>query len=83
MKGAQSLGDLIRDEEARIVANSRREIAAEDAAWKALSDEERAAITAEREAKWDAFADACESAPEDDDIDPDDIEDRAPSDWPE
>lgn len=37
------------------MAETRREIAAEDAAWAALSDEERQKIIDERTARWDAL----------------------------
>jgi hypothetical protein len=49
----------MREDEAKMLAKAREEIAAEKAAYLALSPADRAAIDAEREAKWDAFADAC------------------------
>lgn len=53
----QTLGEIMREEdESRLVA-ARREIAAEKAAWDALTDEERAATIAAAEDKWAAYAD--------------------------
>ena len=72
-----NLDDMFREEEERRVAQHRLETAAESAAWDALSDEERAAVIAARDAKWNAFADACEAqAGDDDDDDNDDNEEE-------
>lgn len=71
----QSFADMLREEEDRLVAQARAEIAAEEAAWNALSDEERAAINAERAAKWDAFADAADAADADSEDDEEEEED--------
>jgi len=62
-----NLGDMFREEEERRVAQHRIEAAAEKASWDALTDEERATIIAARDAKWSAFADACEAQDDDDD----------------
>jgi predicted Fe-S protein YdhL (DUF1289 family) len=69
-----NLDDMFREEEERLVARHRLEAAAEKASWDALSDEERAAVLAAREAKWSAFADACEAQDDDDDDDDDEEE---------
>ena len=47
MSEPQSLGDIFAEMEAERLARARAEIAAEMAAWDALSPEERAAIDAE------------------------------------
>ncbi|MGL5736894.1 MAG: hypothetical protein ACRCYS_18675 [Beijerinckiaceae bacterium] len=47
-----NLSDLIAEEEARIVAEARVEMAAEKDAWDALTDEQRAAHIAAVEAKF-------------------------------
>lgn len=52
----KSLDTLLMEEESRQLVKARREIAAEEAAWNALSDEERAAALAQRQARWDAAA---------------------------
>lgn len=72
-----SLDELFaRDEEERL-AKTRAEMAAEKAAWDALPQEEKDRITAEREAKWEAFDAACEaSEAEEDDEDEEENEDE-------
>jgi hypothetical protein len=53
-----NIWDLFNEEEERLLAEGRAEIAAEDAAWQALPQAERDRINAEREAKnaeWDAL----------------------------
>lgn len=49
------LNDIFAEYEAEQVANTAKEMAAEKAAWDALSPEQQAAITAERQAKCDAL----------------------------
>lgn len=58
----ESLADIFAEEEARRTEEARREIAKEDAAWNALTPEERERITAERESKWAEFDDAVKAA---------------------
>ena len=70
-----NIWDLFNEEEERLLAEGRAEIAAEDAAWQALPQAERDRITAEREAKnaeWDALL--SDEEPEDDEDDEDEDE---------
>ena len=63
-----NIWDLFNEEEERLLAEGRAEIAAEDAAWQALPQAERDRIIAEREAKnaeWDALL--SDEEPEDED----------------
>jgi hypothetical protein len=48
----KTLGELLAEDEAAALAKARADIAAERRAWLALSDAERASITANREAYW-------------------------------
>lgn len=67
-----NIWDLFNEEEERLLAEGRAEIAAEDAAWQALPQAERDRINAEREAKnakWDALL--SDEEPEDEDEDED------------
>lgn len=59
----ESLADIMRDEEARRVAEARAEIAAEQAEWDALTPEQKAARAAAYEAK---YADVPDDAGDDD-----------------
>jgi len=70
----ENMTDIFREEEARLLAEGRAAIAAETAAWNALSQAERDAITAEREARFAALDDAAEDD-EGDDEDEDEDED--------
>lgn len=67
--------DIFAEEEAKRLAETRAEIAAEDAAWRALPQAERDRILAEREDKWDALFSAADPEDEDDDDDDDDGDD--------
>lgn len=70
-----NIWDLFNEEEERLLAEGRAEIAAEDAAWQALPQAERDRIIAEREAKnaeWDALL--SDEEPEDEDEDEDEDE---------
>lgn len=58
MKTYSSLHELMAEDEAKALEQTRREIAAEDAAWKALPQSERDRISAEREAKFADIPDA-------------------------
>jgi hypothetical protein len=60
----KTLAELFAEEEANRMAEAKAEIAAEDAAWLALSDAERASITANREAYWRDIEDACAASDE-------------------
>jgi len=65
-----NLFDLIAEEEAKALAETRRQIAAEKAAWDALTQEERDAHTKAVEDKYANFAqepeeDKCEDCGED------------------
>lgn len=64
-----NLMDLFAEEEEIRLAQSRAEIAAERAAFEAKSPEERAAITAAREAFWESLHDIAFVANEEDDDD--------------
>jgi predicted Fe-S protein YdhL (DUF1289 family) len=67
-----SLDEIMAEEEARRVAETRAEMTAEQAAWQALSPEEREAEIARMEAKREAkFA----NTPVDDDEDPEEEDD--------
>lgn len=59
----QSLDELFAQEEAQRLAQARKDIAAEKAAYDALPQEEKDRLWALSEAKWAAFDDACK-APE-------------------
>jgi len=48
----QTLSEIMAEEEARRLAETRAEVAAEKAAWDALTPEEQAAAIAAREAKY-------------------------------
>jgi hypothetical protein len=71
----ENMTDIFREEETRLLAEGRAAIAAETAAWNALSQAERDAITAEREARFAALDDADEGYDDGDD-DEDDDEDE-------
>lgn len=73
-KKIETLADIFAEEEERRTAEARREIAAEQAAWDALTPEEKAAKLAENEAKWAAYADAVEAAEAEPDEDEDEEE---------
>ncbi|CAB5187270.1 hypothetical protein UFOVP166_26 [uncultured Caudovirales phage] len=62
----EDFNDIFREEEARLLAEGRADIAAETAAWNALTQTERDAITAEREARFAALDDAAEDDEGDD-----------------
>jgi hypothetical protein len=63
---AKTLADLIREDEEKAIAKTRAEIAAENAAWRALTDEQRAAINEQRDAYWRDLEDRVDSDDEDD-----------------
>ncbi len=67
-----TLGELLEGEDAARLAQARAEIAAEKAAWDALSPEEREAKTAAFEAKYETMF---EASLEDED-DEEDLEDE-------
>lgn len=52
-----TLGEIMREEEDRLLAKAREEIAREKAAWDALSPEQKAVHVAAIEAKFAAFDD--------------------------
>ena len=51
------LADLFEEENAKALEKIRKEMAAEDAAWKALPESEKLRIMQEREAKMNALFD--------------------------
>lgn len=57
----QSLADIFAQEEARLSAEALAEAQAEQAAWDALSDDERAAIIEARADKIEAMFDIAEA----------------------
>jgi len=57
----ESLDDIFREEEELRLAETRREIAAEQAVWAALTPEQQAAVIAASEAKWAAYQDAIDA----------------------
>jgi hypothetical protein len=62
------MGDIFAEEEARMAAEARAEIAREDAAWAALPQAERDRISAAREARLaDLFSNQDDDASEDND----------------
>lgn len=63
----QTMGELMAEEEERRLADSRREIAAEDAEWLALPAEERAARIAASAERWEALEVCAEQDDEEDD----------------
>lgn len=63
------LSDLMAEEEALRLAETRRDLAREQAAWAALSPQEQAAIIAAREAKFaDVPDDEDEETDEDEEV---------------
>lgn len=54
----QSLSNLLAEEEAQRLIETKAEIAAEIAAFNALTPEQQAVIIAEREAKWERLIEA-------------------------
>jgi hypothetical protein len=64
-----NLNDLFAEVEAQALAEGRALQKAEDAAWAALSPEEKAAKLAAQEAKWAALDDLPEDEDEDEDED--------------
>ena len=75
-----NMNDLMADYEAELKATADKEMAAERAAYEALSPEEKAALAAASDAKWAAWADAIEAAEanqaDDEDEDEDDESDE-------
>lgn len=69
---SQTFADIFADYEEKRLAQSRAEIAKEDAAWEALPQSEKDRIMAEREAKFAAMADAESECDESDEEDWDD-----------
>lgn len=78
-RGEMTLGEMFAEEEARRVAETRREREAERAAWNALSDEERAERIAAGERKLEEFEAALEAADDDEETDEDEDEDDEPA----
>jgi len=72
-KGTEFMGDIFAEEEAKRLAEGRAEIAAEKAAWEALSQAERDRISKDRA---DRYEEMFELAQEDDE-DEQDEEDEA------
>lgn len=68
-----NLSDLMDEHEAELLKHARAAIAAEDAAWAALSPEEQAARIEARAAKWEAL----DPGPLDDEDDDEEDEDDA------
>ena len=68
----QDIGDIFREEEERLLAETRAAILAETAAWDALSQPERDAILAKREAQFLSFDIADEADEEEGEEDDDD-----------
>ena len=75
-----NIWDLFNEEEERLLAEGRAEIAAEDAAWKALPQAERDRISAERQARLDALFGAEDSDEDEDEEDEDEDEDEGDND---
>lgn len=73
MQKISTLGDLMAEYEAERLAEARKEMEKEQAAWDALPQSEKDRIFAEREAKWEALEAAAEEP--DDDEDEEDEED--------
>ncbi len=71
MSNFQSLGDLMAEEEARLVDEARVQMEAERVAWDALSPAEQAAISAANAARYEAMFDGVDL-----DEDPEDDEDE-------
>lgn len=67
----ENLDNLFEEEEARLLAEGREEIATMDALWAALSQAERDAIIAEREARLAAFVEDDDEDYDDEDYDDD------------
>jgi len=68
----EDINDIFAAEEARLLTEALAEITKEDAAWRALSPEEREAKHEEWEARWAAFDNAevdYDDAEQDDDDD--------------
>lgn len=70
--------DMIAEDEAKALEATRKEIAAEDAAWNALTDKQQDAVNEARAERWrqmeldaaeDDFAPRCEYEDEDEDED--------------
>lgn len=72
----ESLNDIFVEEEARLLTATRAEIAAEKAAWNALTDEERAAHTAAVEAKYSDIFDVADSDDDDSEDEPEEDDDN-------
>lgn len=68
----KTLADLLDDYEAERLATERAKIAAEDAAYAALSPDEKQRLSDERAARWEALVAASETADEDDSDDEND-----------
>ncbi len=60
-----NLSELMAEEETRLRAEAQAEIAAEKAAWDALTPEQQAAVIAAREAKYEAMFEASNESDED------------------
>jgi hypothetical protein len=58
----KTFAEILAEEEMIAIAKVRAEMAAERRAWLALTDAERAAITAEREAYWRDIEEASAAA---------------------
>lgn len=63
----KTLDELFAEEEEKRLAKEKAEIAAEDAAYKALPQEEKDRLDAEREAYWQRIEDAAAESDEDED----------------
>ena len=61
-----SMGDIFAEEEARMAAEARAELAREDAAWAALPQWQREQISAERERRLDNLFSDSDSDPDSD-----------------
>jgi predicted Fe-S protein YdhL (DUF1289 family) len=65
-----TLADFMREEEARLIAETRVEVAREMAAWEAMTPEEQAKIIAAREARFADVPEGFDGPDEDEDDEP-------------
>jgi len=66
-KGTEFMGDIFAEEEAKRLAEGRAEIAAEKAAWEALSQAERDRISKERADRYEEMFELAQEGEEDED----------------
>jgi len=72
----KTMDELFAEDEAKRLADGKKQIAAEDAAYHALPQAEKDRLQAERDAHWARIADAEEAAGDDDETDDDEEEEQ-------